>query len=47
MKLSFTISGDWPDDLDPEEIDSLKEELEGEARYSGGKGVMVEAEQIG
>lgn len=41
MNLIVTISGNIPD-LPDEELDSLKEALEEEFRYSGGSGVVVE-----
>ena len=41
MNLIVTISGTLPD-LSEEELDSLKEALEEEFRYSGGSGVVVE-----
>ena len=41
MNLTVTISGTVPD-LPDEELDSLKEALEEEFRYSGGSGVVVE-----
>ncbi len=46
MKLVITISGTWAEDLDPEELESLKEELEGEARFSGGHGIHLEVERV-
>lgn len=46
VKLEIKLSGTWADDIDPEEIDSLKEEIEGEARYSGGHGITVEVERV-
>lgn len=45
MNVIITLSGVLPDPLDEEDLDSLKEALEEEFRYSGGSGVVVEVEK--